>query len=69
MYPKFKLNMDLLNIAPSTIQSLDDWMIKEIDFREVHTATDLGFKHLNDLLFYKYFNTVAQRMMTQKKRR
>lgn len=57
--------MHVLSTAPSSIQLLDDWMTKEVDFKTVKVLTDLGFKQLNDLLFYKYSKPIAQRMMAR----
>lgn len=43
------------NELENNIEEFDNWMIKQIDFLNVNNVSDLGFKQLNDLIFYKNF--------------
>ena len=43
------------NQLENKIEEFDNWMIQEIDFSKVNSPSDLGFKQLNDLIFYKHF--------------
>lgn len=37
------------------IEEFDNWMIQEIDFAKTKSLSELGFKQLNDVIFYKHF--------------
>lgn len=43
------------NQFENKIEEFDNWMIKEINFSKVNNVSELGFKQLNDLIFYKHF--------------
>jgi Ca2+-binding EF-hand superfamily protein len=48
------------------IEKLDNWMIQEVDLSKVNRLSDLGFKQLNDLIFYKHFPQFRENLDTIK---
>jgi hypothetical protein len=54
------------NQVENRIEELDNWMIQEVDFSKVNRLSELGFKQLNDLIFYKHFPQFRENLDTIK---